>query len=100
MSRFDMEKENRDTDYVLRKLALAFENNLTPIYCCGEALDVRESGKQNEFVVNQLEETVFQLSAEDFKKVIIAYEPIWAIGTGKTASSDQAQDMHKAIRQA
>ena len=83
-----------------KKLALVLENGLTPIYCCGEALDIRESGKQNDFVVNQLKETVFNLSADDFKKIIIAYEPIWAIGTGVTASSDQAQDMHKAIREA
>lgn len=83
-----------------KKLALALENGLTPIYCCGEALDIREAGTQNDFVVNQLKETVFQLSAEDFKKLIIAYEPIWAIGTGKTATTDQAQDMHKAIREA
>ncbi|MBN1117540.1 MAG: triose-phosphate isomerase [Bacteroidales bacterium] len=83
-----------------KKLALVLENGLTPIYCCGEALDIRESGKQNEYVINQLKETIFKLSADDFKKVIIAYEPIWAIGTGVTASSDQAQDMHKAIRDA
>ncbi len=82
-----------------KKLALTLEQGLTPIYCCGEALEIREAGTQNDFVVNQLKETVFQLSADDFKKIIIAYEPIWAIGTGKTASSDQAQDMHKAIRE-
>ncbi len=83
-----------------KKLALALEEDLTPIFCCGEALDIREAGTQNNYVVNQLKETIFQLSADDFKKLIIAYEPIWAIGTGKTASSDQAQDMHKAIRDA
>jgi triosephosphate isomerase len=83
-----------------KKVALALENGLTPIYCCGEALDIRESGTQNEYVINQLKETVFKLSTEDFKKVVIAYEPIWAIGTGKTASSDQAQEMHKALRDA
>ncbi len=83
-----------------KKLALALENGLIPIYCCGEALEIRESGTQNDFVVNQLKETVFNLSEEDFSKIVIAYEPIWAIGTGKTASSDQAQEMHKAIRDA
>lgn len=83
-----------------KKLALALENGLTPIYCCGEALEVREAGKQNEFVINQLEETIFKLSADDFKKLVIAYEPIWAIGTGKTATSDQAEDMLKTIREA
>jgi len=83
-----------------KKLALAFENGLTPIYCCGEALDIREAGTQNEFVKKQLDETVFQLSADDFKKVVIAYEPIWAIGTGVTASSEQAQEIHAYIRSA
>ncbi|WP_346857476.1 triose-phosphate isomerase [uncultured Draconibacterium sp.] len=83
-----------------KKLALALEAGLTPIYCCGEALDIREAGTHNEFVVNQLEETVFQLSADDFKKIVIAYEPIWAIGTGVTASSAQAQDMHANLRAA
>lgn len=82
-----------------KKVALTLENGLTPIYCCGEALDIREAGTQNDYVVNQLKETVFKLSAEDFKKIVIAYEPIWAIGTGKTASSEQAQEMHKAIRE-
>lgn len=83
-----------------KKVALALANGLTPIYCCGEALPIRESGKQNEFVINQLQETVFTLSPEDFKKIIIAYEPIWAIGTGVTATTQQAQDMHKALRDA
>ncbi len=83
-----------------KKVALALENDLTPIYCCGEALNIREAGTHNEYVINQLEETVFNLSADDFKKIVIAYEPIWAIGTGVTASSAQAQDMHANIRQA
>lgn len=83
-----------------KKVALALANGLTPIYCCGEALDIRESGKQNAYVINQLKETVFQLSEADFRKIVIAYEPIWAIGTGKTASSEQAQEMHKALREA
>lgn len=81
-----------------KKVALALENGLTPIYCCGEPLEVREAESQNDFVKKQLEETVFQLSAADFKKLVIAYEPIWAIGTGKTASSDQAQEIHAFIR--
>lgn len=83
-----------------KKVALALENELTPIYCCGETLDIREAGTQNEFVKNQLNETVFNLSADDFKKIVIAYEPIWAIGTGVTASSDQAQEIHAFIRSA
>ncbi len=83
-----------------KKVALVLENGLTPIYCCGEALDIREKGEENAFVINQLKETVFNLSVEDFKKIVIAYEPIWAIGTGKTATSDQAEDMLKTIREA
>ena len=81
-----------------KKVALTLENGLTPIYCCGEALSVREAGTQNDFVKTQLEETVFNLSAEDFSKIVIAYEPIWAIGTGVTASSAQAQEMLAFIR--
>jgi triosephosphate isomerase (TIM) len=81
-----------------KKLALALGNGLTPIYCCGEPLEIREADAQNKYVKTQLEETIFNLSPEDFKKIIIAYEPIWAIGTGKTASSDQAQEIHAFIR--
>ena len=80
------------------KVALALANGLTPIYCCGEALEVRNATTQNAFVKNQLEETVFNLSADDFRKIVIAYEPIWAIGTGVTASTEQAQDMLAFIR--
>ncbi len=88
-----------ETSEVLnKKLALALENGLTPIYCCGEPLEVREGNVQNEYVKKQLEETVFKLPESDFRKLVIAYEPIWAIGTGKTASSDQAQEMHEFIR--
>jgi triosephosphate isomerase (TIM) len=82
-----------------KKIALALAQGLTPIYCCGEALAIREAGTENAFVQNQLEETIFNLSAGDFSKLAIAYEPIWAIGTGRTASSQQAQDMLAFIRQ-
>ena len=81
-----------------KKVALALANDLTPIYCCGEALPVREANTQNDYVKTQLEETVFNLSAEDFSKIAIAYEPIWAIGTGVTASTEQAQEMLAFIR--
>ncbi len=80
------------------KVALALANGLTPIYCCGEALEVRNANGQNAYVKKQLDETVFNLSADDFKKIVIAYEPIWAIGTGVTASTEQAQDMLAYIR--
>jgi triosephosphate isomerase len=70
----------------------------TPIFCCGEPLSIREAGTQNSFVEAQLKNALFQLSAEQIIKVVIAYEPIWAIGTGKTATSAQAQEIHAYIR--
>ena len=70
----------------------------TPIFCCGEPLSIREAETQNAFVEAQLKNSLFHLSAEAIVKVVIAYEPIWAIGTGKTASSAQAQDIHAYIR--
>lgn len=80
------------------KTDLVLANGLTPIFCCGEALSVREAGNQNAFVETQLKESLFHLDAETITKVVIAYEPIWAIGTGVTATSQQAQDMHQHIR--
>lgn len=68
------------------------------IFCCGEPLEERKAGNEKEFVKAQLEASLFHLSAEEMKKAIIAYEPVWAIGTGETATSDQAEDMHAAIR--
>ena len=88
------------SDILNRKLQLALANGLTPIYCCGEPLSIRESESQNQYVKQQLAETIFLLSEEDFTRIVIAYEPIWAIGTGKTASSEQAQEMHRFIRSA
>jgi triosephosphate isomerase (TIM) len=81
-----------------KKLAQALANGLTPIFCCGEPLSFRESGSQNEYVKKQLQATVFLLPVADFRKIVIAYEPIWAIGTGVTATSAQAQEMHAFIR--
>lgn len=83
---------------LLYKTRLALDNNLIPIFCVGEVLEERENGSYNDVVKGQVE-ALFELSAEDFSKVVIAYEPVWAIGTGKTATSDQAQDMHAHIRQ-
>lgn len=80
------------------KVDKALANGLTPIFCCGEPLEIREKGTHEVLVRKQVEESLFHLSAESVKKVVIAYEPVWAIGTGKTASSQQAQDMHAVIR--
>ena len=80
------------------KINLCLENFVIPIFCCGEPLDIREAGTQNDFVSAQLKESLFHLSAEKIKGIIIAYEPIWAIGTGKTASTEQAQEIHKYLR--
>lgn len=79
------------------KVKLALENNLKVIFCIGEVLAEREANKQNEVVEAQLA-SVFSLSAEDFGKVILAYEPVWAIGTGKTATPEQAEEIHAYIR--
>jgi triosephosphate isomerase (TIM) len=80
------------------KLNLCLEIGITPIFCCGEPLAIREAGTQNVYVETQLQESLFHLSEEDIQKVVIAYEPIWAIGTGKTASAEQAQEMHAYLR--
>ena len=77
---------------------LALKNELTPIFCIGELKEEREANKQNEVVKAQLEGSVFNLSATDFGKIVIAYEPVWAIGTGLTATSEQAQEIHAFIR--
>lgn len=80
------------------KVDLTVKSQMRPIFCCGEVLDERNAGIQNNIVENQLKESLFHLTNEDFSKVIIAYEPVWAIGTGVVASAGQAQEMHKFIR--
>jgi triosephosphate isomerase len=88
-----------ETNQILKeKVDLCLEQDITPVFCCGEALAIREQNTQDEFVRVQLEESLFHLSEEQIRKIVIAYEPIWAIGTGKTASAEQAQQMHEAIR--
>jgi triosephosphate isomerase len=89
-----------ETDALLvEKTNKILAEGLVPIFCCGEALVTREANKHEAYVTAQIEAGLFHLSADDMKKVVIAYEPIWAIGTGVTASSAQAQDMHKVIRE-
>lgn len=88
-----------EIDEILQqKLVLCLDKDITPIFCCGEALSVREKENQNDFVRTQLEKALFDFSDSEIKKIVIAYEPIWAIGTGKTATAEQAQQMHAFIR--
>lgn len=85
-------------DILAEKINRALDCGINPVFCCGEPLAIREEGNQNAFVEQQLKESLSHLSATQMQGFIIAYEPIWAIGTGKTASSEQAQDMHQTIR--
>ncbi len=87
-------------ELLAEKVKAALSENITPIFCCGESLEIRNEGWHVRYVKNQLKKSLFDLSEEDFKKIIIAYEPIWAIGTGVTASAQQAQEIHKEIREA
>lgn len=88
-----------ETSEILKeKVNLALANNLTPIFCIGEVLEERENGTYLDVVKKQIEDALFGLSADDFSKLILAYEPVWAIGTGKTATDDQAEEMHAHIR--
>ncbi|MBR4925920.1 MAG: triose-phosphate isomerase [Prevotella sp.] len=89
---------NETPEILKEKVLLALKNDLKVIFCIGESLEEREANKQNEVVKAELEGSVFNLSEEDFRKIVIAYEPIWAIGTGKTATSDQAEEIHAYIR--
>ena len=89
----------KETDDLLKaKLDQALNNEICPIFCIGEKLEAREEGKHFDVVKEQLEKATFHLSEADFKKLVIAYEPVWAIGTGKTASPEQAQEIHQYIR--
>lgn len=83
---------------ILSKIDKVLEHEMRPIYCCGEPQEIREAGSQNAFVLKQLEESIFQLPSESIGKLIIAYEPVWAIGTGLTATPEQAEEMHAFIR--
>ena len=88
-----------ETDTTLvEKVKLAIAHGLSPIFCVGENLDEREAGRHFEVVTEQIKNVLYTLSAEEMAKVIIAYEPVWAIGTGKTATAEQAQEIHACIR--
>lgn len=88
-----------ETPEILKeKVKLALANGLTPIFCIGEVLEERESDTHFDVVKSQIEASLFDLSPEDFAKIVLAYEPVWAIGTGKTATAGQAQEMHAFIR--
>ena len=90
---------NGETNAMLaEKVNLCLEHYITPIFCCGEPLGIREAGTQNEFVALQLKESLFHLPAEKVRTLIIAYEPIWAIGTGKVATVEQAEEVHLDLR--
>ncbi|MBN2813067.1 MAG: triose-phosphate isomerase [Bacteroidales bacterium] len=90
---------HEDDAQLNKKTKLALAAGLTPIFCCGEVLAERQANNHMKVVKTQIENGLFDLSPEDFAKVVIAYEPVWAIGTGVNATSDQAQEMHKAIRE-
>lgn len=92
------EYQKEDAALLAKKLNTALENKLIPIFCIGEKLEERESNNHFSTVENQLKESLFHLSGDQIKNIVLAYEPVWAIGTGKTASPEQAQEMHAFIR--
>lgn len=92
------EQFNESYDLLAKKVKALLKNNVQPIFCCGEQLEVRSNNVFKEFIMKQIEDSLFQLKAEEIAQVVIAYEPIWAIGTGKTATAEQAQEVHGLIR--
>lgn len=93
-------RDKFDESYELlsKKTKALVAHDITPIFCCGEQLQVRSSNVYREFVMKQIEDSIFSLSADELAKCVIAYEPIWAIGTGKTATAEEAQEIHALIR--
>lgn len=92
------EYNNESNETLAAKLDACLEHSITPIFCCGEPIGIRETGSQNEYVASQLRESLFHLTAATISTVVIAYEPIWAIGTGRTATTAEAQEMHRYLR--
>lgn len=90
---------NEDHDFLARKVDALLGHSITPIFCCGEVLPEREAGAHFEVVKRQLAESLFHLSDDEIRNVVIAYEPVWAIGTGVNATPEQAQEMHAFIRE-
>jgi len=84
-----------DHKTIAKKIDQCFKNGLKPIFCCGEPLIIRTAETQNEYVENQIKESLFHLESSALQNFVVAYEPIWAIGTGKTATAEQAQEMHE-----
>lgn len=89
---------NENYEFLAKKVKALLKHDIHPIFCCGEQLEVRSSNVFKEFIMRQIEESLFTLKPDEISKVIIAYEPIWAIGTGKTATAVQAQEVHGLIR--
>jgi triosephosphate isomerase len=89
---------NESNETLLKKIKLSLANGILPIFCIGEVLADREAKRHFDVVKNQIEEVIYKIDETDFERIIIAYEPVWAIGTGKTATSEQAQEMHAFIR--
>jgi triosephosphate isomerase len=93
------EYNSESNSLIAEKINKALAHNICPVFCCGEPLHVRQAGTQNAYVLAQLKESLYHLECEAMENFIIAYEPIWAIGTGLTANNEQAQEMHKYIRE-
>ncbi len=89
---------NETNEQLSQKVNAVLSEGLIPIFCCGESLEIRESNTHFELLEDQITKGLFHLSEDEFRHVIIAYEPVWAIGTGKVASQEQAQEMHEFIR--
>ncbi|NLA24416.1 MAG: triose-phosphate isomerase [Bacteroidales bacterium] len=90
---------NETDDIIAKKIDICIKNDLKPIFCCGETLEERESGQYKEVIKNQVKNALFHIDKKDILNIVIAYEPVWAIGTGLTATPEQAQEIHEYIRQ-